>query len=223
MWQNFFGNWETKTRVLSSIFTKSTRIHVKIFSRLKISLVTIIVFFSSVGLDAQICYPFIKRQYFTNTEKVVSTRQFSSWNTMAVSNRSKGFWAAGYGTVNGAGHGDGWLMKYDDTGKFVGAIRYGVKGTGSNEIMNDVATTPSGGAVVVGSSVVGSVNAALGVVSYFTPGGKLKWTRESPSSSRNGQPDVFNHVLVYDANTIVVVGSGSQLTGKAKFDCSAIG
>jgi hypothetical protein len=80
--------------------------------------------------------------------------------------------------------------------------------------MNDVATTPSGGAVVVGSSVVGSVNAALGVVSYFTPGGKLKWTRESPSSSRNGQPDVFNHVLVYDANTIVVVGSGSQLTGK---------
>ena len=214
MWQNFFGNWETKTRVLSSIFTISTRIHVKIFSQLKISLVTIIVFFSSAGLDAQICYPFIKRQYFTNTEKVVSTRQFSSWNTMAVSNRSKGFWAAGYGTVNGAGHGDGWLMKYDDTGKFVGAIRYGVKGTGSNEIMNDVATTPSGGAVVVGSSVVGSVNAALGVVSYFTPGGKLKWTRESPSSSRNGQPDVFNHVLVYDANTIVVVGSGSQLTGK---------
>ena len=105
-------------------------------------------------------------------------------------------------------------MKYDDTGKFIAAIRYGVKGTGSNEIINDVATTPSGGAVVVGSSVVGSVNAALGTVSYFTPGGQLKWTRETPSSSRNGQSDVLNHVLVYDANTIIVVGSGSQLTGK---------
>jgi hypothetical protein len=33
-------------------------------------------------------------------------------------------------------------------------------------------------------------------------------------SSRNGQGDVLNHVLVHDANTILVVGSGSQLTGK---------
>ena len=178
MLQNFLGKMETKSRVLSSIFTKSTRIPVKNLSQLKIILVSVIVFFSFVQSEAQICYPFIKRQYFTNTEKVVSTRQFSSWNTMAVSNRSKGFWVAGYGTVNGANHGDGWLMKYDDTGKVVGAIRYGVKGTGSNEIINDVATTPSGGAVVVGSSIVGSVNAALGVVSYFTPGGQLKWTRE---------------------------------------------
>ncbi|MEY4465264.1 MAG: hypothetical protein RLZZ465_894, partial [Bacteroidota bacterium] len=137
----------------------------------KITLVSVILFFSTLFSSAQICYPFIKRQYFTNTEKVVGTRQFSSWNTMAVSNRSKGFWVAGYGTVNGANHGDGWLMKYDDTGKIVGAIRYGVKGTGSNEIINDVATTPSGGAVAVGSSVVGSVNASLGTVSYFTPGG----------------------------------------------------
>lgn len=145
MWQNFFDRSQTKGLVLSSIFTKKYRKAVKMFSQLKNTIVSVIVFFSIVGLNGQICYPFIKRQYFTLTEKVVGARQFSSWNTMAVSNRSKGFWVAGYGTVNGANHGDGWLMKYDDTGKFVGAIRYGVRGTGSNEIINDVATTPSGG------------------------------------------------------------------------------
>ena len=191
-----------------------------IFSRVitpikfKITLVFLLLFFSVLEVGAQICYPFIKRQYFTNNERVVGTRVFSAWTTAAVSNRNKGFWVAGYGTVNSANHADGWLMRYDDTGKFVQAIRYGVKGTNSNELINDLATTPSGGCVVVGSSVVGSVNAPLGVVSYFTSGGKLKWTRESPSTSRNGQLDMFNHVLVYDANIIIVVGEGSQLTGK---------
>ena len=63
-------------------------------------------------------------------------------------------------------------------------------------------------------AIESAINAALGVVSYFTPGGQLKWTRETPSSNRNGQSDVLNHVLVYDANTIIVVGSGAQLTGK---------
>lgn len=183
-------------------------------TQLKLVLVSVIAFFNQLPLWGQICYPFIKRQYFTNTERVAGTRVFSSWTTAAVSNRGKGFWVAGNGVVNAANHQDGWLTQYDDSGKFVKALRFGVRGTGANEVINDVATTPSGGAVAVGSSFLGSVNAPLGVVSYFTAGGKLKWTRQTPSSNRTAQADVLNYVLVYDANTIVVVGSGSQLTGK---------
>lgn len=165
------------------------------------------------GVGAQgICYPFIKRQYFTNTDKV----GLSNMTTTSVSGDAKGFWVAGYGSVSGSNHQDGFLMRFNDTGKFVSSIRYGVKGfANANEAINDVVTTPSGGAVVVGSSVVSGLTASLGVVSYFTASGKLKWTKQTPSSSRSFQSDNLLRALVYDANTILVVGEGRQQTGKA--------
>ena len=126
------------------------------FSRasLKYFLVSFLSVAILVGVRAQgICYPFIKRQYFTNTDKV----GLSSMNTSAISGDSKGFWVVGSGTVSGSNHQDGFLMRFNDTGKFVSSIRYGVKGfLGANENINDVAVTPSGGAVVVGSSAVSS-------------------------------------------------------------------
>ena len=197
------------------------------FSRasLKYFLVSFLSVAILVGVRAQgICYPFIKRQYFTNTDKV----GLSSMNTSAISGDSKGFWVVGSGTVSGSNHQDGFLMRFNDTGKFVSSIRYGVKGfLGANENINDVAVTPSGGAVVVGSSTVSSINTSLGVVSYFSANGKLKWTKETPSSSRSLQSDVLYRVLVYDANTILVVGEGRQQTGKcniiaAELDSSGI-
>ena len=95
------------------------------FSRasLKYFLVSFLSVAILVGVRAQgICYPFIKRQYFTNTDKV----GLSSMNTSAISGDSKGFWVVGSGTVSGSNHQDGFLMRFNDTGKFVSSIRYGV-------------------------------------------------------------------------------------------------
>ncbi len=178
---------------------------------------TVLIFLVGFGLfggvkSQGICYPFIKRQYFTNTDKV----GLSNMSTTSVSGDSKGFWVAGHGSVSGSNHQDGFLMRFNDTGKFVSSLRYGVKGfANANEAINDVVVTPTGGAVVVGSSAVSAINTSLGVVSYFSANGKLKWTKQTPSSSRTGQSDVLMRALVYDANTIVVVGEGRQQTGKS--------
>ncbi len=184
---------------------------------------------TSICSAQTICYPFIKRQYFTNTERVVAPAQriFSSWNTSGISSRNRGFWMAGYGVVSGANHSDAWLMQFNDSGKFVKSIRFGVKSTGANEVVYDVVSSPSGGALVVGSSVVSSISASLGTISYFSADGKLRWTRQTPSSARNSQSDIITKALVYDANTFVVVGEGSQQTAKrnliaAQLDSSGI-
>lgn len=191
-------------------------------------LVILVISTLNANLGAQnICYPFIKRQYFNNTEKVIGTRVFNSMTTVGLNNRGTGFWMSGHGLVNVANHVDGFLIRFDDTGKYVSSLRYGLKGTAANETVLDIASTPSAGAVVVGSSYTSSITATLGFVSYFTSNGKLKWTRGTSSSNRTGQSDIMNHVLVYDANTILVVGEGSQLTGKrnliaAQLDSSGV-
>lgn len=179
----------------------------------KAVLIILVGFGSFGGVKSQgICYPFIKRQYITNTDRV----GLSTMSTTSVSGDAKGFWLAGYGRVSGSNHQDGFLMRFNDTGKFVSSIRYGVKGSATaNEVINDVVVTTSGGAVVVGSSAVSTINTSLGVVSYFSANGKLKWTKQTPSFSRNGQSDILMRALVHDANTILVVGEGRQQTGKA--------
>jgi hypothetical protein len=145
----------------------------------KAVLIILVGFGSFGGVKSQgICYPFIKRQYITNTDRV----GLSTMSTTSVSGDAKGFWIAGYGRVSGSNHQDGFLMRFNDTGKFVSSIRYGVKGSATaNEVINDVVVTPSGGAVVVGSSAVSTINTSLGVVSYFSANGKLKWTKQTPS------------------------------------------
>ena len=136
---------------------------------------TVLIFLVGFGLfggvkSQGICYPFIKRQYFTNTDKV----GLSNMSTTSVSGDSKGFWVAGHGSVSGSNHQDGFLMRFNDTGKFVSSLRYGVKGfANANEAINDVVVTPTGGAVVVGSSAVSAINTSLGVVSYFSMSDKM--------------------------------------------------
>ena len=116
---------------------------------IKAVLIILVGFGSFGGVKSQgICYPFIKRQYFTNTDRV----GLSNMTTTAASGDASGFWVAGFGRVSGSNHQDGFLMRFNDTGKSVSTLRYGVKSfANANEAVNDVVVTPSGGAVVVGS------------------------------------------------------------------------
>ncbi len=175
-----------------------------------------------------VCNSLMKKMYVSIAEVVPSggTRNF---NTMApVATATCGFivqnngigrlgklhWYVGHGNSSG-NHTDAYAMRTDDTGKVLSFLRFGDKtGTAYRDRVYNVAVTPNGGAVVVGSSHVQSVNADLGTVHYFGNNGVLKWSRRTPSSSRTGSEDLINNVFVFNGNRILVVGEGLQTTGK---------
>ncbi len=164
-----------------------------------------------------ICYPFIQRKYINWNEVVTGTRQFQSMNTRAISNHENFAWIGAYGNIGSANHSDALLLHYNDTGKFIRAIRFGTLGANNNDQIMDIQTTSTGSIVVVGSTTGVSLSgASLGFISFFSGDGKLKWTKTTPSYSRTGNTnsDIYNSVYVHNSNTLLAVGEGSQYSGK---------
>jgi len=167
-----------------------------------------------VGVQAQgFCNQFIKKEYLTITEYVpaAGTRLLTTIVPVATAVSGKVHWYVGYGNGSG-GSGDGWVVRTNDTGKVLSAVRFGV--LSNKEVVTNIRTTPTGGAVVVGSTYVSGITSDLGFASYFGNNGKLKWTARTASVGRVSNSDVLNNVYIADANRFLVVGSGLQLTGK---------
>jgi hypothetical protein len=161
-----------------------------------------------------VCYQYIQRKYIRYQESAATT-VLSSMNNQAISNNGKYIYTVGNGTVRNANHTDNWLMQYNDTGKFIRAIKFGKTGANNNETTNDVQTLSSGAVMVCGStreSTLGTTN--LGFISFFDATGKLRWTRRTPSSNRNNESDEYNTIYKQNDNSFLVVGNGSQKTGK---------
>ena len=178
----------------------------KLFFILLLTIPSLIPFKSKAQ---NICYPFIQRKYINWNEIVSGTRQFQSLNTRAISNHEKFAWMGAYGNINGGNHSDALLVQYNDTGKFLRALRFGTLGANNNEQIFDLQTTSTGSIVVVGSTTGVSLSgASLGFISFFNGNGKLKWTKTTPSYSRTGNTnsDIYNSVYVFNSNTFLAVG-----------------
>ena len=169
------------------------------------------------NLQAQsVCNTFMKKMYISAAEVVPSggTRNFTTMTPVATSVSGKTHWYVGYGNASG-GHVDAYAMRTNDTGKLLSFLRFGDKtGAAYRDRVYNVAATPNGGAVVVGSSYVQSITADLGTVHYFGNNGVLKWSRRTSSSNRANNEDLINNVFVLNGNRFLVVGEGQQLTGK---------
>ena len=153
------------------------------------------------------------RNFTTMTPVASATRELIVLNN-GISRLSKFHWYVGHGTSTG-NQIDAFAMRTNDTGKVLSFLRFGDKtGTAYRDRLYNVAMTPNGGAVAVGSSHVQAVGADLGTVHYFDNTGALKWSRRTPSSSRNGSEDLINNVYVFNGNRILVVGEGVQYSGK---------
>jgi gliding motility-associated-like protein len=169
------------------------------------------------GIKGQsVCNTFMKKMYFRVDEVVPTggTRNFSSMTPVATAIAGKLHWYVGHGNSSG-GHVDAFAVRTNDTGKVLSWLRFGDKtGAAYRDRVYNVASTPNGGAVVVGSSHVQAVNADLGTIHYFGNNGVLKWSRRTPSSGRSASEDLINSVFVLNGNRFLVVGEGLQLTGK---------
>jgi len=162
-----------------------------------------------------VCYQYIQRKYIRYQESAATT-VLSSMNNQAISNNGKYVYTVGNGTVRNANHTDNWLMQFNDTGKFIRAIKFGKTGANNNETTNDVQTLSSGAVLICGStreSTLGTTN--LGFISFIDATGKLRWTRRTPSSNRNNASDEYNTIYKQNDNSFLVVGNGAQRTGKA--------
>ncbi len=187
------------------------------FSKVLLAIVTLLSILPTNSNAQNICYPFIQRKYINWNEVVSGTRQFQSLNARAISNHEKFAWLGAYGNITNGNHADALLLQYNDTGKFLKALRFGTLGANNNEQIYDIQTTSTGSVVVVGSTTGVSLSgASLGFISYFTGNGKLKWTKTTPSYSKTGNTnsDIYNSVHVYNSNTFLAVGEGSQYSGK---------
>ena len=187
------------------------------FSIVILAILSISALFPQNSKAQNICYPFIQRKYINWNEVVSGTRQFQSLNARAISNHEKFIWMGAYGNITNGNHSDALLLQYNDTGKFLRALRFGTLGTNNNEQILDIQSTSTGSIVVVGSTTGVSLSgASLGFISYFSGNGKLKWTKTTPSYSKTGNTnsDIYNSVYVHNSNSILAVGEGSQYSGK---------
>ncbi len=161
-----------------------------------------------------VCYQYIQRKYIRYQESAATT-VLTSMNTVAVSNNGKYIYAGGNGTVRNANNTDNWLMQYNDTGKLIRALKFGVTGTNNSEVTTDIQTLSSGSILVCGSTRLTTLGTTtLGFISFIDATGKLKWTKRTPSFNRNNANDEYNSIYKYSNNSFLVVGSGSQQTGK---------
>jgi hypothetical protein len=136
-------------------------------------------------------------------------------NSQAISNSGKYIFIGGNGTVRNANHTDNWLMQYNDTGKFIRALKYGKISANNNETTNDIQALNSGAVLVCGSSRESSLGTTnLGFISFIDASGKLRWTKRTPSFNRNNASDEYNCIYKQNENSFLVVGSGSQQSGK---------
>ncbi len=172
-----------------------------------------LLFFQGIIQAQGFCNQFIKKEYLTITENVpaAGTRLLTTIVPVATAVSGKVHWYVGYGNGSG-GSGDGWVVRTNDTGKVLSAVRFGV--LSNREIITNIRTTPNGGAVIVGSTYVAGITSDLGFASYFGNNGKWKWTARTASVGRTSNSDVLNNVYIADPNRFLVVGSGLQLTGK---------
>ena len=161
-----------------------------------------------------LCYPYLQRKYIRYQESAATT-VFTSMNTQAVSTQGKYIYISGNGTSRIGNNTDNWVMQFNDTGKFIRALKFGKTGANNNETVNDIQTLSSGAQLICGSSresTLGTTN--LGFISFIGANGKLVWSKRTPSFNRNNANDEYNSIYKFSNNSFLVVGSGSQQTGK---------
>lgn len=161
-----------------------------------------------------ICYPYLQRKYIRYQESAATTA-FSSMNTVAVSTQGQYLYICGNGAVRNANNTDNWVMQYDDTGKFIRALKFGKTGANNNETVNDIQTLSSGAQLICGNSRESTLgNGRLGFISFIGANGRLIWSKQTPSFNRNNANDEYNKIYKFNNNSFLVVGIGSQQTGK---------
>lgn len=178
------------------------------FIRISAFLLFISIFGIFIKTKGQVCPAVFNSRYVSLSEKVVQFAQISSIKGHSVVAIKGGFWLTGTATLAN-GDIDFFYSKLDDTGKVLLFKTMGLQ-TREGGFAIKVASTPSGGIIITGSSYENSVSAFMGAVASIDNVGQLKWYRKTAADGNQGVLDAIRGVLVEPNGDVVCIGDAQQ-------------